>query len=371
MELLQKLGNKFWGYNTEPIFLPKIQSDCFITVASGFYPWIYAYTYFPKKIIFCDINEIGIQFQKWFLQNYMPNKTWEEHITIFGKEPFSNKSEVIDESNKLFEKIKPTLTANWKKIKELEIIFITDNIITNNEILVYMANAKKPVIWLSNIFCYKKINKKYTNNEIKKYLSLFLKQNRNIYWFGYGLDRKQIVTYNDLIANLNVIRLPTFDNNKWLDEIKLIDNLFVKHRTKYGKEWYGFTIHGIDSNITQRGDESKYTWTHNAQIFLPSIVKYFQDNKIRNNYGLIRIMKLNPGGLINIHNDIGFKVKPINIAINHPDDCNMYMWNEYMEFIGKVPWKEGKAFEMDLDLNHMVVNNSSINRYHIIVHEKL
>ena len=82
-------------------------------------------------------------------------------------------------------------------------------------------------------------------------------------------------------------------------------------------------------------------------------------------------MKLNPGGLINIHNDIGFKVKPINIAINHPDDCNMYMWNEYMEFIGKVPWKEGKAFEMDLDLNHMVVNNSSINRYHIIVHEKL
>ena len=54
---------------------------------------------------------------------------------------------------------------------------------------------------------------------------------------------------------------------------------------------------------------------------------------------------------------------PINIAIIHPSDCHMTL-----EGHGTVPFKEGKAFIINIRNVHSFVNNSAVSRIHLIAH---
>jgi hypothetical protein len=75
-------------------------------------------------------------------------------------------------------------------------------------------------------------------------------------------------------------------------------------------------------------------------------------------------MKLAPGGYIMPHVDGPGRIfGPLNIAINNPAECGFYFkqW-------GRVPFKQGTGFFLDIGNEHIVWNNSNETRYHFIVH---
>ena len=151
------------------------------------------------------------------------------------------------------------------------------------------------------------------------------------------------------------------------------DHLFVGHRQKdkhlsYSHEgWGALTLHGIRPDATEHYDqyglsEPDYNWTEVCELF-PTCEKFLKKLGYRS-YDRVRIMRLAPGGYIMPHADGKGRIfGPLNIAINNPDGCGFYFdkW-------GKVPFKQGTGFFLDIGNVHAVYNNSDEPRYHFIVH---
>jgi hypothetical protein len=151
------------------------------------------------------------------------------------------------------------------------------------------------------------------------------------------------------------------------------DHLFVGHRQKdkhlsYSHEgWSALTLHGIRPDATEHYDqygltEPDYKWTEVCEYF-PTCVEFLKKLGFRS-YDRVRIMRLAPGGYIMPHSDGDGRIfGPLNIAINNPEGCDFYF-----EEWGKVPFKPGTGFFLDIGNIHAVYNNSNETRYHFIVH---
>lgn len=151
------------------------------------------------------------------------------------------------------------------------------------------------------------------------------------------------------------------------------DHLFVGHRQKdkhlsYSHEgWSALTLHGIRPDATEHYDqyglsEPNYKWTDVCKYF-PTCVRFLKKLGYEN-YDRVRIMRLAPGGYIMPHSDGEGRIfGALNIAINNPEGCNFYFkdW-------GRVPFKQGTGFFLDIGNVHAVYNNSDEPRYHFIVH---
>jgi hypothetical protein len=152
------------------------------------------------------------------------------------------------------------------------------------------------------------------------------------------------------------------------------DHLFVGHRQKdkhlsYSHEgWSALTLHGLRPDATENYDqygfvdEPDYKWTEVCEYF-PTCVEFLKKLGYKS-YHRVRIMRLAPGGYIMPHSDGEGRIfGPLNIAINNPEGCNFYFasW-------GKVPFKQGTGFFLDIGNVHAVYNNSNEVRYHFIVH---
>ena len=163
------------------------------------------------------------------------------------------------------------------------------------------------------------------------------------------------------------------DFKKMHEECIQNDHLFVGHRQKdkhlsYSHEgWGALTLHGIRPDATEHYDqyglsEPDYNWTEVCELF-PTCTKFLKKLGYRS-YDRVRIMRLAPGGYIMPHADGKGRIfGPLNIAINNPDGCGFYFdkW-------GKVPFKQGTGFFLDIGNVHAVYNNSDEPRYHFIVH---
>lgn len=164
------------------------------------------------------------------------------------------------------------------------------------------------------------------------------------------------------------------DVNAWREEAALVENFMVYHREGENHNgWRSCTLHGIDSKVTAHTDSTDFKWTEISSL-TPTITNFWK-NFPSEKYGRIRFMDLEPGGWVGLHNDSPnglsnteihlmndpFMV-PINIAINHPTNCNMYIGGK------QVPWQEGKAFIVNITKDHSVQNNSSQHRLHLIAH---
>lgn len=157
------------------------------------------------------------------------------------------------------------------------------------------------------------------------------------------------------------------------EEIKNIEEYFVDHRNDYNTNagWQSFCLHGKSYDSTREdefyNDERPKVWTKEAEKFMPATVNFFKHSWPCTQYSRLRIMKLSPGAIIEVHQDDPSpgKLSPINIAITQPKNCNFYI-----EGHGIVPFKEGKAFWLNVGLRHCVINNSNEYRYHIIVHHQ-
>lgn len=163
------------------------------------------------------------------------------------------------------------------------------------------------------------------------------------------------------------------DLKTWKKESELVHNFMVEHRAGEGHQgWQGCSLHGIDTHVTGHRCDKNFKWTALSKI-TPNITNFWKKFPSEN-YARIRFMNLAPYGRIAEHNDSpGGKsnqeidmmdlIVPINIAINHPSNCNMHIKGH-----GTVPWKEGKAFLINITKDHYVKNESPHSRLHLIAH---
>ena len=156
-----------------------------------------------------------------------------------------------------------------------------------------------------------------------------------------------------------------------LHEIENIESLLVDHRDSYGEHqgWKSFCIHGKSYNATREesyyNDNRPYVWTSEEQQAMPTNVDYFANQWPGSQFKRIRVMLLEPGGYISIHQDSTIsKLTAINIAITQPAECQFVMAKH-----GTVPFLPGQALWLDISNQHAVINNSDQPRWHIIVHQ--
>ncbi len=156
-----------------------------------------------------------------------------------------------------------------------------------------------------------------------------------------------------------------------LNEIKNIESLLVDHRDDYGEHcgWKSFCIHGKSYSDTREesyyNDNRLYVWTNEAQQGMPATVDYFARTWPGSQFKRVRVMLLEPGGYISLHQDSEIsKLTAINIAITQPTECKFVMAKH-----GVVPFAPGQALWLDISNQHAVINNSSQPRWHIIVHQ--
>ncbi len=395
---------KWFGYNNEEVEtkLPNITYDTFVGVASGYLPWEYLTTYNftdDAKILLVDINNIAIDFQRWFLKNYDPdrNATWQDWIQEFEQtnltiqKTWSERNK--DQCNVKWNQIKIQFDKKWQKIKNYNFEFECKSMIDEKEtsnLYEYIKKSKQPMIWLSNIFTFDGVYF-YDCKSFEVFLADIFSANQKIVWTGQspyettkwsnGPGSVSLITD----SYCEEITVPPIDVELFLGEIENLEkhNLFVKHRSDKHPGWSSFVLHGIDWNKTNdygdygynSNEETPYKFVDYAKQHIPSIVEYFQNNQINNisNYYRIRIMKLEPRGYICLHNDTpdgkyhtdGWN---LNMSINNPENCEMHFWNDKYLYLGQVPWKPGKAFQIRTGYNHLVRNLSNQNRYHIIIH---
>lgn len=152
-----------------------------------------------------------------------------------------------------------------------------------------------------------------------------------------------------------------------LAEANQIKHKFVAHRSTdklFGKlthhGWKSLTLHGASSTTTGHTEES-YSWTEIADLCPVT------SNWIKSNFGVtgrVRFMLLEAGGYILPHTDREIKyLSEVNIALSNPDGCIFRFLDR-----GNIPFEPGQAYIIDTSNKHMVYNNSSQDRMHVIVH---
>lgn len=158
-------------------------------------------------------------------------------------------------------------------------------------------------------------------------------------------------------------------------EFAKINPYYVPHREdETHKGWESCCLHGLSIDQTRVASDygydelnAPYNWT--ALADLAPTAKDFWQSFPAEKFTRVRFMKLKPGGKIDWHNDspttmpvdIDQAVIPINVAVIHPTQCTMEI-----EGHGTVPFAHGKVFLVNILKNHTVINNSNLERIHMI-----
>lgn len=216
----------------------------------------------------------------------------------------------------------------------------------------------------------------------------FYKNNKDCKWtvepipkhLNSNIERARWIL-ND--ANFGWVELDLeIDLAGWQLEAHQADPYFVAHREDNNVGWNSCCIHGIDTDKT--GAWTNYGYTNEADVpyswtdlshKTPTIKRFWQTEFPSNDYRRIRFMKLEPESAITPHSDMPGRLPgeqgmdmldfgvPVNIAVAHPEDCYMVLAGH-----GVVPFKEGKAFIVNIRNYHSVINFSKQPRVHVIGH---
>ena len=120
------------------------------------------------------------------------------------------------------------------------------------------------------------------------------------------------------------------------------------------------------------GGKDSHGWS-NLSIYLqgewttlmPKTVEWFKTQWPCKHFYTIRLLGLDPGGMIGLHTDDCRGLNNINIAIDHPPECKFVLENA-----GVIPFANGTAFAVDTGLRHAVINPSAQLRLHIAVYHE-
>jgi hypothetical protein len=172
------------------------------------------------------------------------------------------------------------------------------------------------------------------------------------------------------------------DLSGWQIEAQQAEPYFVAHREDNNVGWNSCCIHGID--VDKTGAWTNYGFTSESQvpykwtelsIKAPTVSRFWKNEFPAEKYRRIRFMELEPNCSITPHSDMPGRLPgeqgidmldfgvPVNIAVIHPEDCYMVL-----EGYGVVPFKEGKAFIINIRNYHSVLNFSNKPRVHVIGH---
>jgi hypothetical protein len=161
--------------------------------------------------------------------------------------------------------------------------------------------------------------------------------------------------------------LLTYGWQTWLDEAKKLDELdfFSIHKENYGKGWRTFNFYELEESVTNICP-AMTQWV--KRVFPEQVSLKGQINKIE-------LIALDPQGYVELHRDNeNNKVHNLHLALNNPKGYKFIMFypNSFdktkltdEDYIGKVPFAEGKALQLDLGNYYAVQNNSDEVRYHL------
>jgi hypothetical protein len=168
----------------------------------------------------------------------------------------------------------------------------------------------------------------------------------------------------------------------WQAEAIQAESSFVPHRESNNDGWNSCCMHGIDVEKTgawttygyTNEQDVPYTWTSLSNK-TPTVKKFWQNTFPADKYRRVRFMEVEPLSAITPHSDMPGRLPgeqgidmldfgvPVNIAVIHPSDCHLVL-----EGYGIVPFKEGRAFIVNIRNYHSVVNLSNEKRIHVIGH---
>ena len=385
--------------------LENTEYDCLVSVATSYFPWLHLANYnFSKntKVIIMDDNEENLAFQKWFLQKYNPDRIlkWQDIINKYleGRKdttliPWNSGPHTMIHCNDVWDRSKGQLDSKWEDIKNFSFEFVNKDI--SERKFKFISDTNKPMIYFGD-----KFNSK--NTSFVDFLNNIVSSNQQATWSGetennikcYGPNSSKLKDRQNFYIPVDV---PKLDCEKVLQEIQALEenNLFTPLRTLQQGEnnpgWSSFAIHGIEGDADKilaygrygydSDEEAPYRYTDMAKKYTPTLVKYFEENKIHGHeyYHRVRIMKLAPAGYISIHDDDPKKNKKpwdedkgrpssLNMCINNPDGCEMHFWNGDFEYVGPMKWNPNDAYTLRIHWPHMVRNLSNKPRYHLIVH---
>lgn len=162
------------------------------------------------------------------------------------------------------------------------------------------------------------------------------------------------------------------DVSELKEELKDKYDLAVPHRHHTG--WRSITLFGYSSIMTnsyehykERGfitDNDVPSWTDICKLF-PKTVEWVKKYSPIKEYARVRIMVLDPGGVITPHKDYLYGqvlASTINIAVINPPGVEFVLENG-----GTVPWEEGQVRLIDVGSVHSVRNTSTSPRVHLII----
>ena len=161
-----------------------------------------------------------------------------------------------------------------------------------------------------------------------------------------------------------------------LAEALALRDQFTSYRTDQDvyRGWHSLTLHGLAYDkgyswenypdyIDANHASDAMSWTEIAEN-CPVTVNWLKTVFPSNRYGRVRFLLLEAGGSIGLHNDTDVQMlEMVNVALSHPKDCHWY-WEDDSE----VPFAPGDAYAVNISYPHRVVNNSTEDRYHLIVH---
>jgi hypothetical protein len=216
----------------------------------------------------------------------------------------------------------------------------------------------------------------------------FYENNKNCTWLIEPIPSHLLTTIDKARWVLNEAKFGWIELdlevniNGWKLEAQQAETYFVAHREDNNTGWNSCCIHGID--IDKTGAWTNYGYTDEHQVpyawtelshKTPTIKRFWKDTFPTDRYRRIRFMELESKSDITPHSDMPGRLPgeegidmldfgvPINIAVIHPGDCHMVL-----EGYGVVPFKEGKAFIVNIRNYHSVINFSKQPRVHVIGH---
>lgn len=165
-----------------------------------------------------------------------------------------------------------------------------------------------------------------------------------------------------------------FNADVWKQQALEAEPYYQEYRDSDSQGWSSCCLHGLGVDKTYTADNYGHNEYHAPYRYTdlaykaPVITDYWKNQFPAERYTRIRFMKLAPGGYINWHDDGSIpegidpliSVLPINVAIIHPDNCEMLIGEK------TVPWAEGKIMMINISKRHAVFNRSSKNRVHMI-----
>lgn len=161
---------------------------------------------------------------------------------------------------------------------------------------------------------------------------------------------------------------------KMLKEAVALKDRYTEHRNcdNLHKGWKSVSLYGISEQHHDTWKEHGYSsaveaakhyrWTAAANK-CPNIVNWLKTKFPCTRFGRVRLMLVEAGGHIGLHNDTKHKIlENINIPLNNPIGC-IWKWGNGE----KLFMTPGNVYAMNISYDHSIYNNSLEDRFHLIV----